>query len=177
MSIYPPDSPRAKFKKSVVNFLILFPFVISLFGIALALGTEPRILLERTGERAFRVTGSNQFAGYQFYSKTIEGVEGYRLADGSRHRREDTIQERNLQAKHKRLAFKGNTWRELSWGRTDDSRVIDDFMRGDATTLALAAPPPRWRMALSWACAALGGLTFCGVIKAAFFSKPSVFAR
>jgi hypothetical protein len=32
-------------------------------------------------------------------------------------------------------------------------------------------------MALSWFCAALGGLTFYGVIRNAFFPKPSVFAR
>jgi hypothetical protein len=171
MSIYAPDSPRAKVKKSVVDFLILFPFVIALLGCALALGIEPRMLLERTAERAFRVTGSNQFAGHQFYSKTIEGVEGVRHADGSRNRREDSIRERNRQASRKRLVFDAADGAMLSWDREDDSRLIDEFMRSDASTLSLKDPPPRWRMGLSWFCAGLGGLTLFGVIRNSFFPK------
>ena len=153
------------------------PFVIAPSDVPLALGNEPRMLLERTAERTFQVTGSNQFAGYRFYSKTIEGVQGVRHADGSRNRRSDSMKERELQTRRKRLVFDAANGAELSWARTDDSRMIDEFMRGDASSLALKDPPPRWRMALSWFCAALGGLKFYGVIQNAFFPKKSVFAR
>lgn len=171
MSIYAPDSARKKRKEAVVNFLILFPFVIALLGCALALGIEPRMLLERTATRTFRVTGTNQFAGYQFYSKTIEGVESVRLATAARSDPRDSIKERNRQLKRKRLDFETADGAALSWGRTDDSRMIDEFMRGDASSLSLTDPPPRWRMALSWFCVGLGGLTLIGVIQNAFFPK------
>ena len=61
-------------------------------------------------------------------SKTIEGVERARLADGSRNRHSDSIEERNRQTRRKRLAFDAANGAELSWGRTDDSRVIDEFI-------------------------------------------------
>lgn len=160
----------------MVNFLILFPFVIALLGCALVLGIEPRMLLERTGERTFRVTGSNQFAGVRFYSKTIEGVESVRLATAARSDRRDSIQERNRQLKRKRLDFEAADGAVLSWGRTDDSRLIDDFMRGDAPSLLLADPPRRWRLGLAWLCVGLGGLTLIGVIQNAFFPKRGAFA-
>ena len=174
MSIYARDSGRKKRREAVVNFLILFPFVIALLGCAFVLGTEPRMLMERTGERIFRVTGSNQFAGYQFYSKTIEGVESVRLASAARNDRRDSVEERRRQLKRKRLDFEAANGAVLSWDREDDSRMIDDFMRGDATTLALADPPPRWRMALSWLCAGFAGLTLIGVIQNSFFPKKRV---
>lgn len=174
MSIHARDDARKKRRESVVNFLILFPFVIALLGSAFVLGTEPRMLLERTGERTFRVTGSNQFAGYRFYSKTIEGVEGVSLRTAARNDRRDSAAERRRQLKRKRLDFEAANGAVLSWDREDDSRMIDDFMRGDALTLALEDPPPRWRMALSWFCAGLAGLTFLGVIQNCFFPKKGV---
>jgi len=174
MSIYAPDPSRAKAKKAVVNFLILFPFVLALLGCALALGIEPRMMVERTAERTFRVTGSNQFATFRFYSKTIEGVESVRLATAARSDRRDSMEERNRQLKRKRLDFEAADGAVLSWGRTDDSRMIDEFMRGDAPSLALADPPPRWRMALSWLCAGFAGLTLVGVIQNSFFPKKGM---
>jgi len=171
MSIDAPASARKKRKESVVNFLILFPFVVALLGCALALGIEPRMFLERTAERTFRVTGTNQFAGQLFYSKTIDGVENVRFATAARSDRRDSMEERNRQLKRKRLDFVAADGAVLSWGRTDDSRLIDEFMRGKDPSLSLADPPPRWRMALSWFCVCLGGLTLIGVIQNSFFPK------
>jgi hypothetical protein len=50
------------------------------------------------------------------------------------------MQERNRQMKRVRLDFDGANGSRLSWGRVSDQRMIDDFIRGDAPTLALAAP-------------------------------------
>lgn len=171
-----PGSPEAKRKKAIIDFLILLPFTISFLGIALALGTEPRMLLERTGKQVFRVTGSNHFAGFQFYSKTIEGVESVNQRNAYRGRREDSMQERNRQMKRVRLDFDGADGSRLGWGRVSDQRLIDDFMHGDSPTLALAAPPPFWRAGLTWLSAALGGLIFIGTVQNSFFPKKSPFA-
>jgi len=170
-ALHPVERKR---REAVLSFFILFPFVLALLGCALALGIEPRMMLERTAERMFRVTGSNQFAGAQFYSKTIHGVQGVSLSSASRNRSTDSIEERNRQAKRKRLDFVAKDGAVLSWGRIADSRLIDDFMRGNAPTLSLADSPPPWRMALSWFCVGLGGLTFVGVIQNSFFPKKGI---
>lgn len=132
------------------------------------------MFVERTAERTFRVTGSNHFADRQFYSKTIDGVESVRLATAARNDRRDSVKERNRQLKRKRLDFVGANGARLGWGRIDDSRLIDDFMRGDAPSLSLANPPQGWRMALSWLCAALAGLSLIGAIQNAFFPKKGL---
>ncbi len=171
-----PGSPAAKLREARFAFFIFSGFAVAFFGMALALGTEPRMLLERTGERVFRVTGSNHYFGHQFFSRTIEGVEGFRLADNSRKLREDSIKDRQRRARQKRLAFTDAKGWELSWGRVDDSRVIDDFMRGDATTLALADPPPWWRVALTCLCLAMGGLLVFNALKRFFPKKEEATA-
>lgn len=172
MSIHAPDSAqRNRPKEAVVSFLILLPFSIALLGCALVLGIEPHMRIERRGERVFRVTGSNHIAGVQFYTKTIEGVTGVRLASAARDDRRDSVEERNRRARRKRLDFEAANGAVLSWGRTDDSRGIDEFMRGTAPTLALVDSPPWWRKGLSWFALVLGGLTFIGTIRNAFFPK------
>lgn len=169
-----PGSPAAKRKEAIFGFLVLSGFAIAFLGVALALGTEPRMLLERTGGRVFRVTGSNHFAGFQFFSKTIEGVERVDVRNASRNRREDSIQERNRRVSRLRLDFTGADGSVLSWDREQDRAMVDDFMRGDAASLALAAPPPRWRMALSWLSAGFAGLILVGAIQNAFFPKKGM---
>lgn len=152
--------------------MILSGFAIAFFGMALALGTEPRMFLERTGQAVFRVTGSNHYFGRQFYSKTIEGVDSVDLRNAYRGRREDSLAERNRQMSQVRLVFEGADGARLSWGRTEDSRMINDFMRSEAPTLSLAPPPPLWRAALTWFCLGLGGLILFRAIRS-FFPKPS----
>ena len=165
-----PGSPAAKRRQARFEFLILSLFAIVFVFLALALGTEPRMHLERTGQRVFRVTGSNHYFDHQFYSKTIEGVDSVDLRNANRGRREDSIEERNRQTRQVRLVFEGADGARLSWGRTEDSRLIDDFMRGDAPTFSLAASPPLWRAALTWLSLGLGGLLFFRAIRS-FFPK------
>jgi hypothetical protein len=171
MSIYAPDPKVKKRKEALVNFLILFPFTIAFLGMALVLGIEPHLKLERTGQRVFRVTGSNHFAGVQFYSKTIEGVEGVRLASAARNDPRDSMQERNRRSNRKRLDFEASNGAVLSWQRTDDSQFIDDFIRGNEPVLSLIGTPPWWRAGLSWLSAGLGVLVFIGTIQNCFFVK------
>jgi hypothetical protein len=169
-----PGSPAAKRRQARFEFLILSAFAVAFFGMALALGTEPRMHLERTEPHAFRVTGSNHYFGHQFYSKTIEGVDSVDLRNSYRGRREDSLKERQRQMKQIRLVFEGADGTRLSWSRTEDSRMIDDFMRGEEPTLSLAAPPPWWRAALTWLCLGLGGLIFFRAVQS-FFPKPSAW--
>ena len=173
MSLHAPDPAKKKRKDALVSFLILFPFTIALLGCALVLGIEPHMKLEQTGQRVFRVTGSNHFAGMQFYSKTIEGVEGVQLAHASKGNRvrSETMQERNRRLDRKRLDFKAANGAVLSWDREEDSRMIEDFMRGSEPGLLLIDKPPLWRNALSWLCAGLGVLVFIGTIRNSLFSK------
>ncbi len=173
MSIYSPDLKAKKRQEALVNFLILFPFTLVFLGMAFALGIEPHMKLERTGPRVFRVTGSNHILGFQFYSKTIEGVEGYRHADASRNDRRDSMEERNRRSARKRLAFDaGNGW-ELSWGRTEDSTKLDAFIRGTEPELLLIDTPPWWRKGLAWLSLGAGVLVFIGTIQNCFFVKKS----
>lgn len=118
------------------------------------------MLFERTGPRVFRVTGANHFAGFPFYRRTIEGVESVQLASAARNDRRDSVEERLRQSSRMRLDAIGVDGARLSWGREQDSRMIDDFMRGTEARLVLADPPPWWRVVLTWFSFALGLLIF-----------------
>ena len=72
MSMHAADSRPAKLQGAVLAFLFLTAMAVCFLGVALVLGTEPRLVLERGGTGSFRVTGSNHFAGYQFFAKTID---------------------------------------------------------------------------------------------------------
>ena len=61
----------------------------------------------------------------------------------------------------------------VGWDREDDQRQIEDFMRGSEPRLALADPPPLWRMSIAWFCAGFGVLIFIGAIQSNFFPKAS----
>jgi len=165
-----PGSPEAKRQQARFEFLILMCFALPFLFMALALGTEPHMLFERTGRQVFRVTGSNHFAGYEFYSKTIEGVESVRLASGVRKDRRDSPADRQRQSRQLRLDATGADGAVLSWGREDDSRTIDDFMRGDAPRLQLVERPPWWRLGLTWLSLALGTFLLFRAIRS-FFPK------
>ncbi|MBE2180967.1 MAG: hypothetical protein IAE97_10895 [Chthoniobacterales bacterium] len=158
------------------SFLILLPFTLVFLGMAFALGTEPRILMERTGEQTFRVTGSNQIFGFRFYTKTIGGVDRVQLATAARNDRTESIQERQRRLDQVRLDFMATDGSRLSWGREGDSRMIDDFMRSNAPILQLVEPPPWWRTGLTWLCLVLAVLIFTGTIRNCFFAKPTGFS-
>lgn len=160
----------------MISFLILLPFTLAFLGMALALGTEPRLLLERTGDHSFRVTGSNQIFGFRFYTKAIEGVEGFQLASAARNDRTESIQDRQKRLDQLRLDFIAANGAVLSWGREEDSRKIDDFMRSDAPSFLLSETLPWWRTGLTWLCLALAALIFIGTIQNCFFARPAGFS-
>ena len=165
-----------KRRQAVISFLILLPFTLVFLGMAFALGTEPRILMERTGEHAFRVTGSNQILGLRFYTKTIEGVDRVQLATAASNDRTESLKERQKRMDQVRLDFIATDGSRLSWGREEDSRKIDAFMRSDAPSFLLTESPPWWRTGLTWLCLALAVLIFTGTIQNCFFAKPTGFS-
>lgn len=170
MSIYAPDPAVKRRRDALIAFLILSVFAIGFCGTALVLGVEPRLLMERTGERVFRVTTSSHFAGRRFTMKTIEGVDRVQLADARRNRPGDSIRERQRQTERKRLDLLNPSGAAVSWDREDDSKLIDDFMRSQAPTLTLTDAPPRWRMTIAWGCIAFAALIWIGAIQG-FFPK------
>ncbi len=170
------DESAGKRRQAVTSFLILLPFTLVFLGMAFALGTEPRVLMERTGVQTFRVTGSNQIFGFRFYTKTIEGVDRVQRATAARNDRTESIQERQRRLDQVRLDFIAADGSRLSWGREGDSRTIDDFMRSDAPILQLAELPPWWRTGLTWFCLVLAVLIFIGTIQNCFFAKPTGFS-
>lgn len=162
--------------QAVISFLILLPFTLVFLGMAFALGTEPCILMERTGEHTFRVTGSNQIFGFRFYTKTIEGVDRVQFATAARNDRTESIKERQMRMDQVRLDFIAADGSRLSWSREEDSRKIDDFMRSDAPSFLLTESPPWWRTGLTWLCLVLAVLIFIGTIQNCFFVKPTGFS-
>src|SRR5215204_5554559 len=82
MSIHAPNPVPVKPGSPLLAFLFLTALAIAFLGAGLVLGTEPRLVLERSEAGSFRVNGSNYFAGRQFFSKTIEGVKGL-IADNA----------------------------------------------------------------------------------------------
>ncbi|MFZ4683276.1 MAG: hypothetical protein ACOYMS_12295 [Terrimicrobiaceae bacterium] len=167
-------SPAPKSGGHFVAFLILSAIAAAILLAGLVLGTEPRLFMERSPDGSFRVTGSNQFAGWQFFSKTIEGVRDVTTGDAVRDGRRDSVKENRRRRSQQHLAFSGNGGGRLRWDRESDSRVIGQFMQGTEPTLALADPPPLWRMAAAWFCVGLGGLAFVGAIQSSFFPKKNV---
>lgn len=172
MSIYHADSKEKKRRDAWFAFLIIGSFAIVFLAMGFALGIEPRMYFERTGKEVFRVTGSNHFLGRQFYSKTIEGVESVSLASGMSSSRSGSLRERDRQTKHAHLEIVGADEARLGWGRTSDSQPIFKFMRSAEPVLDLRDPPPLWRMALSWASLAFGGLIFIAALKSFLPKKP-----
>lgn len=171
MSIYAPDPRDKKLRDAFLAVLIISVFSAFCLGAAFALTVEPRLVLERTGPRSFRGTGSNHFAGYQFYTKTVDGISGVVVGSAARDRRDDSLQERQRRASQKHLDLYGADRRRLGWDRMDDQRIIEDFMRGDEPRLALANPPPLWRKCIAWFAACFGALIFVGAIQSNFFPK------
>ncbi len=137
----------------------------------LILGTEPRLLIERTGDQLFRITAFNLFAGQQFFTKTIEGVSEYRVDDAVRDGRHDSAKEDRRRRSQKHLEFFGSDGARIGWDRESDYTVVGEFMRSQQPSLSLAEPPPTWRMAIAWFCVALGTLSFIGAIQSSFFPK------
>lgn len=74
----------------VIAFLILSVISVAIFLAGLVLGIEPRLVMERAGDRIFRVTVINLFSGKQFYTRTIEGVSDVIADDAVRDDRLDS---------------------------------------------------------------------------------------
>ena len=176
MSIHAPTpnpNPRpVTLGASLFVFGFMTVMAVGFLGTALVLGTEPRMVFERVEARTFRVTGSNHFAGRQFFTKTIEGVSSVVMDDAVRDGRHDSAKEKRKQRRQKHLEFTGADRARLGWDRESDQRLIEDFMRGDEPRLALADKPPLWRMGLAWFLVVFGGLTFLGGINS-FFPKKT----
>jgi hypothetical protein len=164
-SIHAPDPVPAKAGSRGLAFLFLTAMAVGLMGAALVLGTEPRMVLERSETGFFRVTGSNHFAGHRFFSKTIEGVQKVVVDDAVRDGRRDSEQVNHKRRRDLHLEFVGANGSKLGWDRESDARLIEEFMRGKESGLSLADAPPRWRMGAAWFLVGLGGLTFLGAIQ------------
>jgi hypothetical protein len=147
---------------------------IAFLGVALVLGTEPRLVLERTGNRIFRATGSNHFSGIQFFTKTIEGVTEVLQDDAVRDGRHDSAYENRKRRKDRHLDLFGAENARLGWDRESDQSVIEAFMRGNEPKLSLEDKPPMWRMGIAWFMIGLGALTLLGAIQSFFPKKAGV---
>lgn len=152
-------------------FLILSVISLAIAATGLILGVEPRLAIERTAEREFRVTATNHFAGRKFYTKVIEGVSEVLQDDAVRDRRIDSARENRRRRQQKHLDFFGRDGARVGWDRETDQTLIEEYMRGNEKTLALADPPPTWRMIAAWFCIVLGGLSFIGAIQNSIFPK------
>ena len=176
MSIHAPDPLPAKTGSPVFAFLFLTGMAVAFLGTALVLGTEPRLTLERSGPGSFRVTGSNYFSGYQFFTKTIDGVTQVIADDAVRDGRRDSERENRKRRRQKHLDLFGADGARVGWDRENDRRQIEDFMRDpEQPRLALTDPPPLWRMSLAWFSAGFGVLIFIGAIQSNFFSKKASY--
>ena len=173
MSNHTSKSTLPKLSPNVVAFLILAAISFAFMAAGFALGIEPRMVFERNAAGSFRVTGSNQFSGYRFFSKTIEGVETVAMRDAVRDRRSDSQEENRRRRKMKHLEFVGANGARLGWDRESDQRTIEAFMRGQEPSLALADGPPLWRMSAAWLLVVFGGLAFWGAIQSSFFPKKT----
>ncbi len=177
MSIYAPDSRPAKLRGAILAFLFLSVIALGFLGTALALGTEPRLVLERNGLGAFRVTGSSFFAGYRYFTKNIDGVTRVAMGSAARDWPSDSMRERQRQQSRKHLDMYGANGERVGWDRESDQRQIEDFMQGTEPRLALADPPPFWRMSIAWFSAGFGVLVFIGAIQSNFFPKTKSLAH
>ena len=176
MSIHAPTPFPPKAGGHFVAFLILTAISGAILLAGLVLGTEPRLVLERTGDGVFRVTGANHFAGWRFFSKTIEGVRDVVTGDATRDRRGDSQQERRRRRNQRHLAFYDSAGAKVGWDRESDYGVVSEFMRGGERTLALTDSPPGWRIVAAWCCVGFGLLSFAGAIQSSFFPKKDAGA-
>ncbi|HEX8312796.1 MAG TPA: hypothetical protein VF614_15850 [Chthoniobacteraceae bacterium] len=173
MSIHAPDAVPAKPGSPVFAFMFLTALAVGFLGAGWVLGTEQRLVLERSETGSFRVTGSNHFAGTQFFSKTIEGVTKSVVDDAVRDDRRDSAKINRKRRRDFHVVFAGANRTELSWGRKNDSLLIDEFMRGTEPSLALSDVPPLWKRGAAWLLLGLGTLTFVGAIQSFFPKKGS----
>lgn len=175
MSIHDRDSRWAKLKLALFGFLFLSAIALGFTGAGFVLGHEPRLLLERSADGSFRVTSTTHFAGWQLsmLMKTADGVKEVVMGSAARDRSRDSESERRRRRNQRHLDFYGADRARVGWDREHDQRVIEDFMRGQEPRLALADPPPRWRLATGWFCIGFGGLVFLGAIQNAFFPKKT----
>jgi hypothetical protein len=164
---------RSKAWEAFTGFLIIAAFAVFIFGAAFVLGTEPHMTFERTGERVFRVTAENYFAGWRFYSRTVEGVTGVSPGNAARNDRSESTRDRNRRQSQRHLKLVGANGSTLRWGRESDQRAVEEFMRGPEPRLALVETPAWWRQALTWFGVGLGALVLVGAVKNAYFHKPS----
>lgn len=167
----PPPVP-VKAGSPLIAFLFLTVMALGFLGAALVLGTEPRLLLERREGGTFQVTGSNHFAGYAFYSRSIDGVKGVLVDNAVRDERRDPAKVNRKRRRDLHLDLFGTNGARLGWDKESDVRVIEDFMRGSEPRLSLADAPPLWRLGAAWFLVGLGGLTFLGAIQS-FFPKKN----
>jgi hypothetical protein len=154
-------------------FLFLSAISGAILLAGLVLGTEPRLVMERTGDRVFRVTAFNVFASQSFFKKTIEGVGDVKVDDAVRDGRRDSVKEDRRRRRQKHLEFFGSDGARIGWDREMDYTLVGEFIRGNEPSLSLANPPPTWRMAIAWFCIGLGTLSFFGAIQSSFFPKKN----
>ena len=166
-----PAALATKRGSHVLAFLLLTVIAVGFAGAGFVLGIESRLVLERSGGGGFRVTGSGHFAGWQFSTKTLEGVKGVVVDDAVRDGRRDPERVNRKQRKILHLELVGADGREISWDRESDGPVIDAFMLGSEPGLTVVDKPPLWRAGLSWFLIGFGGLAFVGAIQNSFFSQ------
>jgi hypothetical protein len=140
-------------------------------GLILSLGSH--LIIERTGDRLFRVTSRSFFFGQQFRKKTVEGVTEVVVDDADRNRRSDSLQEKRRQRRQKHLNFFGNDGARVGWDRESDYLVVGEYMRGTESSLILKDLPPTWRLVIAWFFVGLGSLTLVGAVQNALFPKSS----
>ena len=176
MSMYAPDPFAKKLRRAFLAVLIVSVIALGFVGAGLALGTELRLVLERSGPGTFRVTGASYFAGYRYHLKTIEGVTEVVVSSAARDRRSDSLRETQRRQSQKSLDLYGADRRRIGWAREDDKRQIEDFMSGTEPRLALADPPSFGRMSAAWCSAGFGVLIFIGAIQSNFFPKTKTLS-
>lgn len=176
MSIYAPDPRWKKLRGALLAVLFLSVIALGFVGAGLALGSEYRLVMERTGPGTFRVTGTSYFAGYQWFAKTVDGVTEVVMTSAARDRSSDSLRERQRRQSQKSLNLYGADRRRIGWDREDDRRQIEDFMQGTEPRLALANPPPPWRMNVAWGCAGFGVLIFIGAVRSNFFPRTGTLS-
>src|SRR5687767_869764 len=126
MSIYAPDPRWKKLRGAVLACLFLSALALCFMGAGMVLGTEPRLVLERNEPGTFRGTGSNHFAGYQYFTKTVDGISEVVAGSAKRDRSGDSVAEKQRRASQKHLDLHGVDGRRLGWDREGDQRQIED---------------------------------------------------
>ena len=110
MAIYALDPRGKKLRKALFAVLILFVIAFGFVGAGLALGTEPRLVRERSRPGTFRVTGSSYFTGFRYHSKTVEVV----VSSAARDRSSDSLREKQRWQSLKSLDLYGADRRRIA---------------------------------------------------------------